>query len=371
MSLLFQPATIGTLELRNRLVRLATAERMADAEGRPSPQLADYYRTLAEGGVGLIITGHAFVRPDGRANPGMTGVHRDDFIPDLRALAEAAHHGGAAIVVQINHAGRQTTPELSGTTPVAPSPVPMKAGGPAPRELTAEEVDALVEAYAQAARRVREAGFDGVQIHAAHGYLVNQFLSPHTNRRRDEWGGDFAKRFRFLQAVAQVVREQVGDDYPVLIKLGLVDGVDDGLDLVNGLGIVGRLKGLGIDAVEISSGVGGTAARTRVRTPDDEAYFLPWVRDVRKVTELPIIAVGGMRSPGVMESVLAEGVADFISASRPFIHEPDFPRRFQAGSREPVGCISCNKCLKRRDVPLRCWELHPEKSADFENQGNQ
>ncbi|HFD39563.1 MAG TPA: NADH:flavin oxidoreductase, partial [Anaerolineae bacterium] len=209
---LFTPIQIGSLELKNRLVRSATAERLAtEPIGRATSALAEMYRTLARGGVGLIVTGHAYVAPEGKAHPEMLSVHCDQMLPGLRTLTEAVHAEGGRIAMQINHGGRQSDPALPER--VAPSAVPRPGDERPPRAMTHREIIETVDAFAQAARRAKEAGFDAVQIHAAHGYLIGQFLSPHTNRRTDRWGGDFERRLRFLAAVCEAVRGQVGADY--------------------------------------------------------------------------------------------------------------------------------------------------------------
>ena len=344
MSILFELGHIAGLELKNRLVRSATAERMSDEDGRPEQAMIDLYAELARGGVGLIVTGHAFVHESGKAHPTMTGVHRDDLIPSLQALSDVVHQEGGKVVIQINHAGRQTSEDTIGRTPLAPSPVPRVKGSPRPHELTETEIEELIAAFGRAAGRAREAGFDGVQLHGAHGYLINQFCSPASNWRRDRWGGSPARRLRFLEEVAAAARDEVGGDYPLLIKLGIQDFVHDGLTLDDGVEIVRHLADWGIDAVEISCGIGGTSSRKDILRPEDEAYFLPQARRAREVTDLPIILVGGMRSLEVMESILEEGTADFISMSRPLIREPDLPRQWREGRTEPAACISCNNC---------------------------
>ncbi len=361
MSILFQPANVGSLELKNRLIRSATCEWMAAEDGKATLTLASFYNELAQGGVGLIISGHLYVRADGQTSPGQVGIHEEGFVLPLMSLADAVHREDSKIVGQINHSGRQANPELTGESPLAPSALPTDPEGQPPRELKGAEIIDLVMAYGQAARRVKQASFDGVQLHGAHGFLINQFLSPYTNRRSDNWGGSFENRLNFLGAVSSEVRAQVGPDFPVWIKLGVQDFVEGGLSLSDGLEIVRRLEGLGLDALEISGGISGdryTSVRKGIKSPEDEAYFLPWAREARKATKLPIILVGGMRSPQVMESVLEEGAADFISMSRPLIRQPDLPKRLQAG--ESSECISCNKCLKRRDASVRCWVLHPD-----------
>jgi len=348
--MLFSAGRIGTLTLPNRLVRSATAERLADADGRPRSRLKELYGELARGGVGLIVTGHMVVHPSGRAHPEMTGIYSDELIPDLAQLADAVHQQGGRIVTQINHGGMQCSAEAVPET-MAPSAVDAPFLERPAREMTSDEIVCLIGAYAHAARRAREAGFDGVQIHGAHGYLVSQFLSPYVNRRTDEWGGDLEGRMRFLRAVCQAVREQVGPDYPVFIKLGMVDGMEGGLTVEEALPVVSALETIGLDAVEISGGIGGgqnLSTRTGIRSEADEAYFRPLAQRARSVTRLPIILVGGLRSRWVMEEVLAAGDADFVSLCRPFICEPDLPERLRLGLQDRSACISANRCWPER-----------------------
>ncbi len=346
MSLLFTPYQIGSLQTSNRLVRSATAERMADPDGRPLPPLTKLYEELARGGVGLIITGHMYVHPSGKAHPEMTGVYTDDFIPDLAELARAVHGLGGRIVPQINHCGMNSTEEAVSET-IAPSAIDQPFLPKPAREMTLREVETAVQAFADAARRCQEAGFDGVQIHAAHGYLISQFLSPFVNRRTDQWGGTAERRMRFLREVCSAVRERVGEEYPVLVKLGMMDSVEGGLSSEDGAGIVAALAGMGIDAVEISGGIGGEKnlnVRKGIRSEAKEAYFLPLARDARPHTELPILLVGGFRSRSVMERVLADGLADYISLCRPLISEPDLPNQFMLGLKGKSRCMSANNC---------------------------
>jgi len=344
--MLFEPGNIGTLALPNRLIRSATAEQMAGADGRPKPRLKALYQELARGGVGLIITGHTYVHPSGKAHPEMTGIHSDELIPSLAELVGAVHQEGGRIVAQINHGGMQCSRETVPET-IAPSAIDSPFLNRPAREMTPDEITLLIQAYGQAAWRARDAGFDGVQIHGAHGYLIGQFLSPFVNRRTDEWGGDLEGRMRFLRAVCQAVREQVGPNYPVFIKLGMTDGIEGGLTPEEGVQVVAALEEMGLDAVEISGGIGGGRnlnTRTGIRSEADEAYFRPLAQAARPVTRLPISLVGGFRSRRVMEEVLVAGEADFISLCRPLLCEPDLPNRLRTGLQERSSCISANRC---------------------------
>jgi 2,4-dienoyl-CoA reductase-like NADH-dependent reductase (Old Yellow Enzyme family) len=372
MSILFQPESIGTLELPNRLIRSATAEHMSDLEGKPEQPLADLYAELARGGIGLIITGHAFVHEGGRCHTHMSGTHRDDLIPTLEMLTRAVHEEGGLVVMQLNHGGRQCPADAIPGSPVAPSPVTLSKGKERPQELNEEGIREIITAFGEAAGRAKAADFDGVQIHGAHGYLVNQFNSPAANRRRDRWGGTPARSMRFLEEVALSIRHQVGDDYPVLIKLGMEDHVRDGLTLKDSVEIVRHLADWGVNALEISSGIGRTSVRKDILQPQDEAYFLDAARAAREATDLPIILVGGIRSKDVMERILEEGSADFISMSRPLIREPDLPRRLREG-QERSSCISCNLCWPPpSEYGIACRDPDREVSqAGDDAEGNQ
>ena len=347
--LLFTPIKINTLTLPNRLVRSATAERMADdAEGRPLPRMLEMYRALASGGVGLIISGHMYVHPAGKAHEEMAGVYDDRLLDGLAQLAAVVHAEGGRAAVQINHGGMMAS---AAPEPVAPSAVADFAGVTRPvRAMTRDEIDETIGAYGQAARRVKEAGFDAVQIHSAHGYLISQFLSPLVNRRDDEWGGDLAGRMRFLGAVARAVRQQVGPDYPVLIKLGMQDFREGGLTPEEGAEVAAALEGFGIDALEISGSIGVprmSNIRKGIRRPEEEGYFRPLARLARPKTRLPILLVGGFRSREVMESTLQAGEADMISLCRPLIREPDLPNKMRLGQQDRSACLSASNCWAR------------------------
>jgi 2,4-dienoyl-CoA reductase-like NADH-dependent reductase (Old Yellow Enzyme family) len=298
--------------------------------------------------VGLIITGHAYVAPEGKAHQEMLSAHCDEMIPGLRTLADAVHAEGGCIALQINHGGRQCSADSVPWT-LAPSEVPTPSG-PTPREMTPAQIAAAADAFGQAARRAQVAGMDAVQLHAAHGYLIGQFLSPHTNRRTDAWGGDFEGRTRFLLAVCEAVRSRVGPGYPFLVKLGMMDNLDlapDGLTLEDGARIAARLPDLGLDAVEISGGYGGESdfnTRLAVGSHAPEAYFRPLAQRAKAATHLPVMLVGGLRRRAVMDEILAAGDADLLSLCRPLIREPDLPNRLADGSATEAACISGGRC---------------------------
>ena len=364
MSAIFEPGRIGLLETKNRLMRSPTCEWMCDANGKAGQLLIDYYARLAKGGVGLIVLGHAYVTKTGKASPGQIGLYDDDLAEALRPVVDAVHKDGAKVMLQVNHAGGRGHPDLNGgAQPHAPSAVPDPRWDIVPEALGDEEILALARAYGNAARRTRDIGFDGVQIHAAHGYLVSQFLSPYTNRRTDRWGGSLENRMRFLAMVCEEVRGQVGEQFPMTIKVATQDFVCGGLDPDDGVKIAARLADYGFDAIEMSGGVEAGnkpfSVRPGINERKDEAYFLDNARRIREVTGLPLMFVGGLRTPELMERMITDEGMDFVSLSRPLINDPDLPNKWAAGSDERAGCISCNLCLKNRHEPLRCWYRQP------------
>ncbi len=357
MSILFEPIEINGLKISNRFVRSATNDRRAELSGEVTDELIHVYETLAAGGVGLIITGHAYVAWNGKASPTMIGVHTNKLIPGLKELVDAVHQHDSKIVLQINHAGRQTATSTIGEIPVAPSPVYFSKTDETPRALDDDEIESLIVSYAAAARRAVGAGFDGVQIHCAHGYLGSQFISPYTNRREDRWGGSLENRMRFPLEVYRAIRKEVGDSYPVMIKLNSEDYIEGGLSIDDSSQIARTLSNEGIDAVEISGGIGDShdwIVKTDISEEDDEAYFLSNARKFKAVIDVPLILVGGLRSPSLMETLVATGEADMVSLCRPLIREPDLVNQWKQGSRKKADCISCNGCQKYRDEPTSC-----------------
>ena len=219
------------MTLKNRLVRSATWEGMCSDDGCPNDKLIEFYQQLARGGVGLIITGYTFTRPDGKQLPGKMGIHTEAFASEYKKLTDGVHDVGGTIAIQLVHAGGQTDSANAGRQPLAPSAVEIDQFPELPQELTTEEITEIIDSFGAGARRAKEWGFDAVQIHGAHGYLINQFLSPLSNRRTDNYGGSLENRSRFAIEVYKKVRENVGNDYPVLIKLNGSDNLEGGVSL--------------------------------------------------------------------------------------------------------------------------------------------
>ncbi|MDA8091853.1 MAG: NADH:flavin oxidoreductase [Nitrospiraceae bacterium] len=350
MKRLFEKTAVNGMTLENRSVRSATWEGMCDKDGRPTEKLASCYRGLAEGKAGLIITGYAFVRPDGKQMPGTLGIHADDFAAGMRALTQAVHEEGGKICIQLVHTGGQTTTKAAGRPPLAPSAVKAEQFFEVPQEMTRKEIDEIVTAFGDSARRARQYGFDAVQLHAAHGYLINQFLSPLTNRRTDEYGGTVENRCRFLVEVYRRVRIEAGPDFPVLIKLNGSDNLDGGLGLNDAIYAARLMDSEKIDAIEVSGGTPASGEeapiRKKIDSSEKEGYNLPLAREIKKAVLCPVMAVGGFRSPEVINKALAEDGIDYISMSRPFIREPRLIERWQKGDTTPATCISCNGCFR-------------------------
>jgi 2,4-dienoyl-CoA reductase-like NADH-dependent reductase (Old Yellow Enzyme family) len=348
MTDVFKPTEINRLTLRNRFIRSATYEAMASEDGSCTQKLTDLMVGLAEGGVGLIITGHAFVRPDGQAGPFQIGLFDDSSIEGYRNMTESIHKKGGRIIIQVSHAGNYANPVLTDNIPLVPSHIKGITKNRC-REMNINDISEIVTSFAETGKRAKDAGFDGIQIHAAHGYLLSQFLSPIHNRRKDEYGGSIENRSRLLLDVFKGVRSAVGANFPVFIKLNCRDFQDGGLDIEESI-VVGRLlQKQGIDAIELS---GGTLAagrlgpiRVGINSEKEEAYFRQEALFFKEHLKVPIILVGGIRSFGSAKELVEKGYADYISMSRPFIREPDLINRWESGDRTRATCISDNRCL--------------------------
>jgi 2,4-dienoyl-CoA reductase-like NADH-dependent reductase (Old Yellow Enzyme family) len=350
MTELFEAIEINGMRLKNRSVRSATWTGMAEPDGRYSKKLMRLTTDLAKGEVGLIITGFAYVLSNGKALAGQAGIHNDAMIPRLKEATKKVHKAGGKICMQIVHAGAQTLIRETKDQPIwGPSPVLNKIFQKTPKAMSQREIGDTVRAFGRAAERVKKAGFDAVEIHGAHGYLVSQFLSPATNKRTDKYGGSLANRARFLFQIYRAVRKAVGKDFPVLIKLNCKDFVRGGLKDTDALSVAKQLDKMGIDAIEVSGGVPAAGdlgpARLKIRKASDEAYFLSIANRIKKQVSVPIVLVGGIRSFKTINDILKSGKADLISMARPFIREPHLIKRWKKGNHKKATCISCNKCF--------------------------
>ncbi len=392
---LFSPANIGTLELRNRMIRSASHEGLADRRGAPTEEQSAFYGKFVQGGIGLVITGYAGVLQSGKsALYDMTMIDSDDLVPAHAAMVEKIHALGGRIVLQIAHCGPQTSTGATGEPMLlGPSAVPNGFYKEIPRELTEPEILQIIQTFARAAHRAKRAGYDGVQVHAAHAYLLCTFLSRHYNRRPDKWGGNAENRFRIVGETLRAVREAVGTAYPVLIKLNAFEKARDGIKAADCIQAAQMVEATGCcDAVEISAGStedsfymarGGlpmeaihkylrpyckmnelsksfmrlvAAPVARLFQPAFvEGYNLDTAAQVKRAISLPVITVGGMRSKSFMDAAVKEGRTDFVSMARPLLLEPDLPDKFMRGESDKAQCDNCNICLVASDtVPIRC-----------------
>ena len=353
----FDPITIDGLRIRNRFMRSATWDGTATDAGEVTDASVKIFEGVARGGVGLIVTGYAYVSEQGKAAVGQYGVSEDRHIGGLQRLVKAAHDHGAKIAVQIAHAGIGVgLLKRSDLVALAPSRI---EGLTSPhRALTSSEIEEIVSDFGTAAARAREAGFDAVQLHAAHGYLMSQFLSPLANHRTDKWGGTAERRRRFHVEVMRSVRRAVGEAYPIWMKLGLQDHSHGGLQLSEGLDALKVLTGEGLSAVEVSTGLGAMGSRVSKPGDEERPYFRRDSAEAKRVVDIPVMLVGGIRSLSMAEDILGRGDADMISMCRPLIREPDLIARWQRGDTAPAKCISCLKCLgvALRGEPLECAE---------------
>jgi 2,4-dienoyl-CoA reductase-like NADH-dependent reductase (Old Yellow Enzyme family) len=357
-SILFTRVAIGRVVVPNRFVRSATQDFLAEEDGSITSRQVELFARLAEGEVGLIITGHAFVNQAGKASPRQIGIHEERMVEGLARLTGAVHRFPSRIFVQLAHAGRQTKEKICGCVPIAPSPVFEPVNKFTPREMTGRDIAETIGNFVRAGARARTAGFDGVQIHAAHGYLLSSFLSPHTNRRSDGWGGTLRNRARIISEIIRGIKAAAGADFPVIVKLNSSDLMPGGLDIDGAVEAAGILESDGADGIEVS---GGTAESGRgsmwpgVRPEEEEGYFVESAARIKAAVRVPVFGLGGLRTFRAMEKILLDGRADLISMSRPFIREPWLVRKFRTGEISKSECISCNKCLNPRGIS--CAEL--------------
>jgi 2,4-dienoyl-CoA reductase-like NADH-dependent reductase (Old Yellow Enzyme family) len=392
---LFSEGKIGTLKLKNRMIRAASHEGLADEKGKPTEKQFQFYKRFVEGGIGLVITGYAGIMQNGKsALYHMTMIHSDDMTAAHKRMVDKIHDLGGKIVLQVAHCGRQTWSKETGEPPLlAPSAIACGFYKEKPGALTEPEIYEIIESFGLAAGRAKDAGYDGVQIHGAHGYLLSTFLSCHANRRKDRWGGSKENRFRIVGETLHAVKKAVGQDYPVLIKLNSYERARRGIKPEECVEFAKMVEETGCcDAVEISCGTnegGFVMARgdfptkaileymrpycemnplskffTRVSVAPvvrlfqpkfTEGYNLDTAARVKKEISLPVIALGGMRTKQFMDDAVKAGKTDFVSMARPLLLEPDLANKFKNGESEAARCDNCNKCVAAVDtVSIAC-----------------
>jgi len=363
---LFDTTTINGMILNNRFVRSATYEGMANDDLTVSQRLIDFIVSLTNGGVGLIITSLATVTKDGQNVPRQLGIHTDDHIPGLTRMTRAVHDVGGKIMIQIAHGGAQGNPELTGEL-MGPSAISAIGGeGAACRAMTIADIHRIVEAFGKAGRRAKQAGFDGVQLHGAHGFLLSEFLSPFFNKRTDAYGGSLENRARIVIDAYQHIRDAVGATYPVTIKLNSEDFLEGGLTVEEMVRVASWLETEGIDAIELSGGTSwalrmGNPNASYIRVEHTDLYYRAAARRYKDAICVPLMLVGGIRSYDVAKQLVEDGLTDYIALCRPLIREPDLVNRWKAGDTRPSACVSDNACIRTQSTEKGLHCVHIQK----------
>jgi 2,4-dienoyl-CoA reductase-like NADH-dependent reductase (Old Yellow Enzyme family) len=392
ISIVYEDSYLAGLKLKNRIIRSATFEGLGDLDGSPSKELTDLYIRLAKGGVGTIITGLIGVKPNGKAFPNQCMLDKDSLLDGYKTLTSKLKEYDVPLIAQLAHAGASTSVEITGEQPVGPSKIksPLFLNKQC-RELNETEIDDLINNFVQAIARAKEAGFNGVQLHAAHAYLLQQFLSPRLNKRTDRWGGTTENRFRIIGEIITKARTKVGQ-YPIFIKLNGYDTAKGGMTIEESIKISKLFEQAGGDGIEVSCGSlddAQTVSRAVKYPVDASIELIPWYRslssikksllrmssnllvkdipplhnynvpaakEIKKSVRIPIIVVGGIRSQKDIESIILSHESDYVAMCRPFIIEPDIVNKMQSDSKEKSGCIDCSYCIMGIfGRPLRCY----------------
>lgn len=339
---IFQSGKIGNLEIKNRLIVPPMLTEFADESGRLTERYIRYYEEKARGGWGLIICEDNTVDPYGGGFKRIAGLWSDDIMKEHKELVDRVHKAGAKIAVQVYHAGRESNSSINGRRPVAPSAIQDPTQPETPHELTTEEVKELVEQFAQAIRRCKEAGYDAIELHGAHGYLINQFVSPFSNKRTDEYGGNFMNRLRFPLEIIQRAKELVGDEYPIIYRISVDEMVEGGLTGEDTKVIAQILEENGVAAIHASAGVYKSGSIVSAPTAIRTAVFSDYAEQIKKVVNIPVFAVNKIMQPHVAESLLREGKADFVAMGRASIADPHLPNKVKEGRMDEIlYCIGC------------------------------
>ncbi len=356
---LFSPGRIGTMEVRNRIIASPMERNYCTAEGRVTQRYVDFLEARSRGGVGLMYTEATYVDPRGRGRQLQMGIYSDELIPDLARLVEAVHRHGARIGPELHYGGRVVDPGVSGLQSWAPSVVPyVGAGSVPPHAMELDEIADIVEKYGAGARRAREAGFDFIGIHGAHGYLLSQFLSPFTNKRQDEYGGDLQGRLRFPLEVIAAVRRAIGPDVPILYRMSGDERIEGGLTNDDMCEVAPYLQDAGVDLIDVSAGIYESNQWITQPMEMPQGVLVPIARKIRPHVGIPMSVSGRITDPSVAESILASGVTDFVTLGRAMHADPEFPNKAREGRLDEIcTCIGCNQgCSDRHAVgkPILC-----------------
>lgn len=388
----FEEASIGTIKLNNRIIRSATHESMADESGKPTEKLIRKYEALAKGEVGAIITGYAGIQQNGKAPlKNMLMIDSNEKIDSYKEMVNAVHKYNTPIILQIAHCGRQTLSKITGLPTVAPSPIRDKLyDEDLPHQLSETEINEIINSFVLSIERAKKAGFDGVQLHLAHGYLLSSFLSPHMNKRKDKWGGSTENRYRIVSEIMKLARERIGN-YPILVKMNAYEKSKDGMKIEEAIKIAQFLEQSGCDAIEVSCGIAEEGFVTsrgdfpydiifkynhrmsklpkiilplikpvlKLTMSSPEPYFLYNLSNaekIKKYVKIPVIVVGGIRKMQDINDIIEQDKSDFVSMSRPFIIEADIVKKFKECRQTESKCINCNYCMIGTEVEsLKCY----------------
>ena len=342
MKTLFDKTYVKNMNLKNRFIRSATWENLANYDGHMNKSILKVYKDLAQGGTGLIITSYAYITKDEQPNANMLGIYDDSFIHDYKDLINTVHSYDSKIIMQIVYGGSQTSYNIDDRIILGPSAIPHIKTGVTPKAMTKNDIKYIVEAFSKASYRCKLAGFDGIQIHGAHGYLLSQFLDPYHNRRTDEYGGPIENRSRIIFEIYNAIREKVGVDYHISIKINSSDFREGGATFEDCKYVVEKLDELGIDSVEISGG--------NFRSFKGESYFKEYANELSTSINCPIILVGGNRSMTSMTDILNNTNIEYFSICRPLICEPDLINKFALDSNYKHKCINCNQCIRNNKL---------------------
>lgn len=367
----FSPISIGNMVVKNRLVVPPMVSNYANEDGTCTEQFISYHEEKAKGGWGLIIVEDYKINPEAGGFVKLPGLWDDSQIESHKQLTERVHQHGAKIAAQIYHAGRETCAEITGVQPVAPSAIPDPVVNAMPRELSVEEIQQLVEQFGDTALRAKKAGFDAVEIHGAHGYLVNQFMSPFSNKRIDQYGGTILNRARFALEIIANIRSKVGSDFPLIYRMSVNEFVEGGLTTEDSKVISMLLENAGIDLIHASNGVYASTETIIPPTAVGHAWSANISEELKKVVSIPVIAVGRINDPLIAESVLRSKQADLISMGRGSLADPHLPNKAQAGQFDDIiRCIGCLQgCIQRnaQQLPIKCL-VNPMTGHESERQ---
>ena len=367
---LFEPGMIGGLEIKNRIVMPAMGCSLAESTGEAGARMIKYYADRARGGAGLIITEITRIDDEtGVGTPNQLSVTNTHMIAQLSRLVEAVHAYDTKLFVQLHHPGNQTPSRLiGGRQPVSASDVTCKVIGEQPRALTTEEVEAMVKKFVTGAVIAQKAGVDGVEIHAAHGYLVSQFLSPHTNKRTDKYGGSFEGRMRFVTEIIMGIKAYCGPNFPISVRMNGSDYLPDGITEEDGIAQARYLEKLGISCINVSCGTYDSGATIIEPNYFKEGWKRHLAANIRKAVNIPVIAVSNIKHPAIAEKTLEQGLYDFIGIARGHLADPDWGKKAREGKdvliRKCIGCMECFRILND-GLPLGCT-LNPVLGREFE-----